>query len=225
MQQTVFGTKLLQGSGDLELSSEGKKFVTDEVARYHLSRKRKTTSEQLAEYASVIVKVFRKEQKDTYFISKKGNPGGKLYSRINYIRQSDRKKLQAEDNRQTSTGILKNTYSTETLKAVSWLQLNHMPWASVLCYWEISFPAREELLQDQKKIAKLLKKYPHLGKEFGFQLIDIDYRLLGFGEQSGCQEKWEQLIDPISKYIAKYGRDVSTTVLLPVITNAELSLG
>lgn len=63
LRQSVFGAKLLEKADDLKLSSEGQKFVTDVVAKYHLSSGRKTSSQQLGEYAAIIGHVFRKEEK------------------------------------------------------------------------------------------------------------------------------------------------------------------
>lgn len=48
--------------------------------------------------------------------------------------------------------------------------------------------------------------------------------ILWFSSSEG-QQKWEQLLEPISKYIFKYGKDVSVPLLLPVLTNVENSFG
>lgn len=111
-------------------------------------------------------------------MQKKGNPGGKLYSRINYIRQSDRNKVKAEETRQTVSVAPENITTPEILKALTWLNLNRQPWSSVPVHWEITFPDRQHLLKDRRKVNKLLKKYPHIGEEFGFQLVSIYIRIL-----------------------------------------------
>ncbi|XP_055537691.1 uncharacterized protein LOC129725660 [Wyeomyia smithii] len=169
----------------------------------------------------MIVGIFRKENKDTYYVERKGNPGGKLYSRINYIKQADRKRNRREDTRQSVTTELENIELPEVTNAISWLQLNRAPWNSVLDNLQTSFPGRQELLKNKKKAAKLSTTYPHLEDEFGFPLLDIDYQLLGFGDPSEGQGKWARLIDPVRKYISTYGKDISLSILLPVIHNTD----
>lgn len=108
---------------------------------------------------------------DTYYTPKKGNPSGMLYSRFNYLRQTELRRLRAEENRQTSSTNSETIIAPEVLNGISWLQLNRLPWTNVLSQWEITFPDRKVLLADQKKISNLLTKYPHFKEEFGFQLV------------------------------------------------------
>ncbi|XP_058461877.1 uncharacterized protein LOC131436914 [Malaya genurostris] len=93
-----------------------------------------------------------------------------------------------------------------------------------MSHWEITFPDRKVMLRDKRKFTKLLDKYPQIQDEFGYQLLDIDYQLLGFGNPSEKQKKWALLLDPIAEYVAKNGKDLSVKELLPIITNTENSL-
>lgn len=63
LKKSLFGKELLKSAQNLELSQDGQKFVTNVVISHHMSRKRKTTSQLIDDYASVIVKVFKKESK------------------------------------------------------------------------------------------------------------------------------------------------------------------
>lgn len=100
-----------------------------------------------------------------------------MYSRINYIRQSERKRLKEEDDH--LKGLEKpeaNTRATnpEALNAISWLQLNRSPWSTVLVAWEISFPERCRDLKKSNKFTLILESYPHLCDDTGYQLVRIN---------------------------------------------------
>lgn len=113
----------------------------------------------------------------TYFIARdKGNPGGKLYSRINYLRQSNRKREREEDEYLSGVQISKPTQLEiphQAVSALEWLQLNHSPWPTVLSQWEQSFAARKADLRKQNQSAKILQAFPHLFVEHGYQLVRI----------------------------------------------------
>lgn len=107
---------------------------------------------------------------------KTGNPGGKLYSRINSIRQSERKRLKSENEHLREVNgedTQQNIVAEEVVSAKEWLELNQHPWSSVLVQWETAFPLRKQLLCKAKHFPSLLRLYPHLETEYGFQLVNI----------------------------------------------------
>ncbi|XP_058813891.1 uncharacterized protein LOC131677843 [Topomyia yanbarensis] len=221
--QTVYGKQLLQHAKTHTLSVSGRKFVVDTVARHHLSYNRKASAEVIREYSVVITALFQKESKDIYFIPRRsGNPGGKLYSRINYIKQSERKR-DREEVENVSTGLNVNVLPIVVENALSWLELNNFPWTSVLTQWEISFPGRKQSLRKFCKSSKLIASYPHLSEAYGYQLLDIDYRLLCLGDPSEGCKCWTDLFKPIAKYVAKHARDPSSKDLIYSLENEELS--
>ncbi|XP_065078148.1 uncharacterized protein LOC135701317 [Ochlerotatus camptorhynchus] len=225
---TVIGTKILSNAEAVELTEASRKLVTDVIARYHLEINRKSSFEVLDEYAEVIIKIFKKEKKSTYCSHRKHrNPGGKLYSRINYIRQSERKRIKEEDDhvkgiKQPDTNT--RVANPEALNAISWLQLNRSPWSSVLVQWEISFPERCRDLKNSNKFSSVLESYPHLSDETGYQLLDIDFRLLGYGDPAVGERKWRTLIDDIALYIAKHAKDPSAKELLQILRNPDYGI-
>lgn len=89
--------------------------------------------------------------------------------------------------------------------------------------WELSFPARRSELRKFNKTDPIITTYPHLSEEFGHQLLDIDYRLLGFGNPTVPLKKWSDLFEPIIPYLDKYARDPSSKDLIQAISNLELS--
>lgn len=176
LQRTIYGKQLLQTADTHCLSDSGRKLVVDTVARYHLTLNRKTSAEAVEDLSEVIVGLFTKEKKETYYIPKaknRGNPAGKLYSRINYIKQSERKRDQKEkqhtapnSNDCDSADVL-----PEVASSLAWLELNSSPWATVLTQWEISFPARKFSLRQFSKSSQLINSYPHLKTKCGYQLV------------------------------------------------------
>ncbi|XP_065086694.1 uncharacterized protein LOC135708504 [Ochlerotatus camptorhynchus] len=87
--KTDYGKQVLKEATTHKLSNAGQKLVVDMVARFHLSLGRKTTAESINDLSEVIIRVFPKKSKDTYYLPKadRSNPGGKVFSRINYIKQ------------------------------------------------------------------------------------------------------------------------------------------
>ncbi|XP_062535350.1 uncharacterized protein LOC134204557 [Armigeres subalbatus] len=228
MQQTVYGEQLLKAAETHCLSDSGRKFVVDTVARYHLTRNCKTSSEVVEDLSTVICGLFKKESKETYYIPKaknRGNPAGKLYSRINYIKQSERKRDQKEKHHISTDNDLDNEQLLpEVATALAWLEINRFPWATVLSQWELSFPARKADLRQFSKAGQLINTYPHLSNECGYQLLDIEYRKLGLGNPTEPSKKWNSLFEPIAKYISKYAKDPSAKDLSYALRNNELSI-
>nr|XP_029716383.1 uncharacterized protein LOC115259737 [Aedes albopictus] len=184
LEKTDHGKRVLQTATTHTLSDAGRKLVVDTVARFHLLLGRKTTAETISELGNVIVRVFPKESKDTYYIPKAGrsNPAGKLFSRINYIKQSERKKLKTEDDHITGAGEEKAALQdlpAEVIAAEQWLAINVAPWQTVLHLWEVSYPARKRLLKQFRQAQHLIASYPQFREEFGYQLVStpkITYR-------------------------------------------------
>ncbi|XP_062713976.1 uncharacterized protein LOC134290791 [Aedes albopictus] len=150
------GKRVLQTATTHTLSDAGRKLVVDTVAWFHLLIGRKTTAESISELGNVIIlviiHVFMKEFKHTYYIPKAGrsNPAGKLFSRIDYIKQSERKKIKIEDDHLTGAGEEKprlQDLPAEVIAAEQWLAINVAPWQTVLHLREVSYPARKRLLK------------------------------------------------------------------------------
>lgn len=95
-----------------------------------------------------------------------------MFSRINYIKQSERKRDRAEKEHMTSEAeCSESLHKPEVASAVAWLELNKYPWTTVLSQWEISFQAREALLQKYAKASSIITTYPHLSEDHGYQLV------------------------------------------------------
>lgn len=109
---------------------------------------------------------------DTYYIPCRGrtNPGGKLYSRINYIKQSEKKRERLETLR-TEPHQEEAIVSAEVSAALSWLEVNQSPWNAVLAQWEISFPSRKTQLRQLALANRIISQYPQLADDHGFQLV------------------------------------------------------
>lgn len=113
---------------------------------------------------------------ETYYMPKassRSNPAGKLYSRINYIKQSERKRDQREQEHISNNSTQRDNENIlpEVASAIAWLEINKFPWTAVLSQWEVSFPARQSALRQFSKANHLFKTYPHLTEQFGYQLV------------------------------------------------------
>ncbi|XP_062550206.1 uncharacterized protein LOC134214947 [Armigeres subalbatus] len=161
---------------------------------------------------------------ETYYIPGKGraNPGGKLFSRVNYLKQSERKRDRLEELHIQPEAIkLEEVVSPEVQAALSWLEVNSFPWATVLAQWEVSFPERKKSLRELSKADDFISKYSHLKENCGFQLLDIDYRLLGFGDPNIPVRKWDLCFEPIVKFAELQARDPSAKDLIQLITDCS----
>ncbi|XP_058447179.1 uncharacterized protein LOC131427739 isoform X2 [Malaya genurostris] len=228
LEQTVFGKQLLESAGTHPLSNCGRKLVVDTVAKYHLNQNRKTSAEVVDDLSEVIFGLFRKERKDTYYIPKaksRCNPAGKLYSRINYIKQSERKRdLEEQQHVSRKNGDIRNVeHPSEVTLALEWLDINKFPWTTVLTQWEISFSARKVDLRQYSKFIQIIKNYPHLGEEFGYQLLDIDYRKLELGNPTDPSKKWNSMFESVAIYVNKNAKDCTAKSLSQALQNSELS--
>lgn len=200
------------------LSDSGRKLVVDTVARHHLNQTRKTSSEIVNDLSNVIVQVFQKEKKvnncpadishihryvillfclffkETYYIPKSGraNPDGKLFSRINYIKQSERKRdRKGAEHVSSETNCEEVVHDPQITSALAWLELNKFPWNTVLAQWEVSFPARRPSLRKYAKANSVIKRFPHLREEHGYQLVSI------FSLQFYCFSSWHCILTGI----------------------------
>ncbi|XP_058466486.1 uncharacterized protein LOC131439463 isoform X1 [Malaya genurostris] len=228
LEQTDYGKQILKHATTHKLSDAGQKLVVNTVAQFHLSLGRKTTAEIINDLSDVIICVFPKESKETYYLPKAGrsNPGGKLFSRINYIKQSERQRANKEAAHIAS--IIEDDsksleLTTEEESAVQWLNQNISPWSTVLTLWEISFRARKQYLKQSNRVQQLINEYPQLQEEFGYQLLDIDYRNLGLGDPSECFKKWDTIFEPVAQYVNKNAKDPSSKRLLQGLRDASYS--
>ncbi|KXJ67902.1 hypothetical protein RP20_CCG007871 [Aedes albopictus] len=167
------------------------------------------------------------EPEETAEKAKKGNPGGKLYSRINYLKQAERKREKEDDEYLSGATEAKSArfeIPPQANTAHEWLQLNQSPWPTVMVQWEQSFEARKENLRKQHHSSNVLQTFPHLLMESGYQLLDIDYKQLGLKTPTGGITKWKDIIEPIGCYIAKIAKDPSAKSIVFTIQNKTLSI-
>ncbi|XP_065078406.1 uncharacterized protein LOC135701518 [Ochlerotatus camptorhynchus] len=166
--------------------------------------------------------------KDTYYLPKadRSNPGGKVFSRINYIKQSERQRAKRDKEHFAPIAegdIESQELSAEVEAAVQWLTVNTAPWTTVIALWEVSYHARKRYLKQYSRAQKLIDDYPQLREKFGFQLLDIDFRKLSLGKPTDHSRKWETLFEPIARYASKHGKDSSTKRLIEGLRNPTFS--
>lgn len=126
----------------------------------------------------MIIQLFQ----DTYYLPKasRSNPGGKIFSRLNYIKQSERERAKRDASHFAPITDEHNgsqEFTAEVEPAVQWLAVNTAPWTTVLSFWEISYPARKPHLKQYSRVLKLINDYPQLQENFGFQLVTFFFSI------------------------------------------------
>lgn len=121
--------------------------------------------------------------KESYFIPRCGgkrNPGGKIYNKIFNLKQKRAVRERSEEERQSKKLKPGSVTALDAVgeEAIAWLQLNVEPWTTTLEKWTISFNKRKSNLQKSLSVDTLLKVFRHYKHGYGYQLIDIDFRML-----------------------------------------------
>ncbi|XP_055526709.1 uncharacterized protein LOC129719206 [Wyeomyia smithii] len=124
--------------------------------------------------------------------------------RITCQKQKEKQHISPNGNSIESVEFLPGVVS-----ATTWLELNKLPWMTVLSQWEVSFPARQASLRQHSKVSHIIHSFPHLAEEFGYQLLDIDYRKQNLGNPADPSKKRNLLFEPIAQYISKNTKDPS----------------
>ncbi|XP_062550275.1 uncharacterized protein LOC134215028 [Armigeres subalbatus] len=82
------------------------------------------------------------------------------------------------------------------------------------------FIHRKQYLKSASLVERLLTTYSHYKSAHGYQLIDIDYRLLEVGATDGI-DKLDSITPAIVTYIARKGTDPSVVKLVKHLTNSS----
>ncbi|XP_055526355.1 uncharacterized protein LOC129719035 [Wyeomyia smithii] len=222
LNATEEGKDILQKSSFGELSEAKQLSLADIIAKYHLAKEKKLRSGDLERYASAITSLFKFERKESYYLPRGGdrrNHGGKIINKIGNLKQKKRKLEEREEEHLKKIQADKQTgcedfVSQQSIEAYEWLALNEAPWSAVIDKWSVSHDYRKKLLGQRKSIIKILKACPYYKSSHGFQLIDIDFRLLALGATDG-----------LNKYISERAADPSAKTLLHLLRNNNTSEG
>ncbi|XP_058467124.1 uncharacterized protein LOC131440050 isoform X2 [Malaya genurostris] len=106
--------------------------------------------------------------------------------------------------------------------ATEWLFLNHEPWSTVLETWSTSFGYRKQFLQKERVIPKLLDTFSHYKSVHGYQLIDIDFRLLN-ASASNYSQKIATVIPAVVSFATTKAVDPSANELVKALTDSLAS--
>ncbi|XP_062534538.1 uncharacterized protein LOC134203688 [Armigeres subalbatus] len=173
---TEEGKDIIRRAALSELSDAKQLRLAHIIADYHLKTHQKVKTEDLENYSSCIITLFESERKENYYIPRGGdrkNSGGKIFNKINNLKQKKRKE---EFNEKRHLKVLRIDAeedfkpTEEALSAEEWLSLNNEPWSVVLEKWVTSADTRKKYLQSQQSIPKLFSLYPHYKNQHGHQL-------------------------------------------------------
>ncbi|XP_055543334.1 uncharacterized protein LOC129728887 [Wyeomyia smithii] len=230
LNATEEGKDILQKSSFGELSEAKQLSLADIIAKYHLAKEKKLRSDDLERYASAITSLFKFERKESYYLPRGGdrrNHGGKIINKIGNLKQKKRKLEEREEEHlkkfqaDKQTGC-ENFVSQQSIEAYGWLALNEAPWSAVIDKWSVSHDYRKKLLGHRKSIIKILKACPHYKSSHGFQLIDIDFRLLALGATDGLNKLFA-IRTLLIQYISERAADPSAKTLLDLLRNNNTS--
>ncbi|XP_055543001.1 uncharacterized protein LOC129728579 [Wyeomyia smithii] len=154
------------------------------------------------------------------------NHGGKVANKIGNLKQKKRKSEVQEREHLKLSGVVptidNSPLDPETTEAVNWLALNQEPWSIVLDKWTLSFLGRLPLLKSEKLLFKLFSIWPHYKSSHGYQLVDIDYKLLNVRSLNEIQ-KLNSITAAITTFIAKKAIDPSAVKLLKYLTDCSVN--
>ncbi|XP_062565876.1 uncharacterized protein LOC134228112 [Armigeres subalbatus] len=219
LNKTVTGKDILKRGDRGPLSNESQRELVAIIADYHNTLGIAIKEEILRDYGEAIVARFRQETLDTYFIPRSGrrkNHGGKLYNRITNLKQKISKRANREEEHlqgkkpKVDETVVRNA-AVEAAKL--WLERNSRPWSTVLDKWIESFEDRKPRLLNSNNVDEILAKQRHYSDEHGYQIVEIDFKLLKLGEDN-CINKWNHLLPKIIRYLDQpFKDDVSVTLL------------
>ncbi|XP_055613582.1 uncharacterized protein LOC129760027 [Uranotaenia lowii] len=227
LKKTEGGQCIIKRSTYGLLSVESRKELLCFIAKFHLDHGFRTDESILKEYLAAIFTVFPLEKSiaNKYFIPRGGskkNPGGQLYNLIVNTKQKRAKRAKLEELHQKNFAPVSNDSVEEVdvlvNDAVLWLKQYSKPWTTTLDKWNISFPKRRTKLCKSSNFLDLTAEFRHYGDEYGFQLVDIDFRLLGNGNPDAFN-KWERLIPALTRYLNRQYNDELSKDLLYHLTS------
>ncbi|XP_065084640.1 uncharacterized protein LOC135706888 [Ochlerotatus camptorhynchus] len=222
LNTTITGKEILKRGQRGLLSKESQRELVGVIADYHISLGTSLKEESLRDYGEAIVAQFRHETLDTYFVARSGkrkNHGGKLFNRITNLKQKLIKRAFKEEEHlhgkksKVDPFVPKDPVAEE---AILWLEQNSCPWSTVLDKWIVSFDIRKPHLLKSKIVEEVLTRHRHYSGKHGYQIIDIDFKLLKLGNDKGIN-KWDQFLPKIIEYLDKPYKDELSINLLGFI--------
>ncbi|XP_058839307.1 uncharacterized protein LOC131694822 [Topomyia yanbarensis] len=234
LSATKVGSAIIQNANRGTLSKDSKKELSEIIAHHHISwlndcdglNKSTLTKVELQNYTECIMHLFPREVQDKliYYIPsappERRNPGGLLcqtYRKLKYAaRNREQRELRHQQKLQKEVAV---EVDQRSLQACRWLQLNQRPWELVLSNWIISAECR---LKDLKTLRfdAVIAKYGHYCNDLGYQLVDEDYRILGYTE--GILG-WEGVISSMKPYFILKVKDEFSIAILQHMNRANVT--
>ncbi|XP_062557171.1 uncharacterized protein LOC134222036 [Armigeres subalbatus] len=225
LEATIEGKDIIEKAKIGELSEPKQLQLSTTIAKFHLQHKSRLRTEDLETYAEAITILFKFLEKGQ-LLGRGGdrrNHAGKIANKIANLKHKTRKTEIKEHEHAKSLklcAVHQPHEEPEAQDAVNWLILNQHTWDSVLHKWPLSFNHRKQYLKSASLVERLLTTYSHYKSAHGYQLIDIDYRLLKVGATDGI-DKLDSITPAIVTYIARKGTDPSVVKLVKHLTNSS----
>ncbi|XP_055524504.1 uncharacterized protein LOC129718104 [Wyeomyia smithii] len=235
LKRTDTGKAILSNAEHGTLSKDSKKELSGIIAENHIKRsggRGRFSKDYLKNYSKCIELLLPHEKQDmiTYYIPaappERRNPGGSIHQAYKRLKGTISKRQDRELDHQRKLGGKENSSTSDIIERNSkvdqarrWLQLNVHPWDIVLKMWKETFHLRITCLRSLK-CGDILIKYPHYKEELGYQLIDEDYRDLGYKEK---RANWKNIIDKLRTYFILKVRSQNSLVVLEFMNRSNQS--
>lgn len=180
--------------------------------------------------ASKIVAVFPTELPTVYFkpsISAKNSPThryvkpkGKLYNKYGNLKKTPKELWEGNDSLDAVPVPEEVEFDPAELDAIQpnlqWLQNNEEPWEQAHYHWRVTSAYRRKKIGEDysKSVADIYEEWPILKSPQAFGLINVDYRLAGFGGADGSLENFGEFFSKIIEAKPlKYSNDLVEDLL------------
>ncbi|XP_062550191.1 uncharacterized protein LOC134214933 isoform X2 [Armigeres subalbatus] len=149
------------------------------------------------------------------------NPGGAIHQAYKRLRTASRERQKREQIHQEKLDQNdgKSEDDASVSEAIKWLDLNDAPWDLVLQKW-IKTSKRRFTDIKQLRGNDIFKKYRHYATNYGFQLIDEDFRSMGF--QEGIRG-WPKIISKLRPIFVLKVKDQYSLSVLEHMIRADTS--
>ncbi|XP_058455270.1 uncharacterized protein LOC131432781 [Malaya genurostris] len=233
LEQNLFGKAILEKATQGPLSERRQLELAQVIAEWHLENRIKLYENDLKTYSKAIALLFPSENEESYYLPKGGdkkNPGGKVYNKINTIKSRLRKRSKEDEDYLNSLksgkrpNIDTELFDSCAIEARKWLLINKAPWSTVLDNWTVTFGMRKSFLDSSVALDKLIKAdlWNLVTSEHGYQLIDIDFRLLELGNEDGSI-KWSTVLGTIQLFFQQRIKDECFSELLHCLCDKALN--
>lgn len=225
LKQSEEGKDIINRAQAGELTEAKQNQLAGLIAKYHLIHRGKLRAEDLQTYALAICTLFKSERQENYYIARGGdrkNHGGKIANKIGNLKRKKRKSDAVEEEhakafKRAGTSIDTVDHDEKSVQAYEWLKLNTEPWTTVTDKWPLSITQRKPYLRSYLSVPKLFTLFPHYKSQYGYQLIDEDFKQLFAGCSDGVV-RIAEIRQGVTAFIQKKAVDPSAKGILKLLT-------